>query len=396
MNGQPERSRDGRLADPFDAGPFVRILELFGLSGNDAVRVARRAVLAALFAWLPLVALAAVQGLALGPDPRESLLLDVSIAARYLLALPLLVAADAVCLPPLGRIARHFVDSGLVPEEGRPQYDALIASTRRLLASPAVELIMVALAYVATLALGTRLYPETVSTWVMPFTNGVGRLSLAGWWRALVSQPLFLILVLTWFWRILLWARYLWGVARLNLRLIPSHPDLAGGLGFTVASLRAFMIVAAAFSTTVAGSVMEATLHRGAALPDFRYAVAGLVVLLLAMFAGPLLLLGKPLLRLQPRGVLQYGALAASLGREFEHRWLRPGSVDPETLGVPDFSATTDLYSIVANVHHMRLVPMDVRSVAALGIVSLLPFVPVVLVALPFERVLELIGKLVT
>jgi len=395
MNSHPEEAEDQLTsAGPLEAGPFIHYLKLAGLGGIEANRVARRAVLAALIAWLPLVALAAVQGLALRPDPRESLLLDVSIAARYLLALPLLIAADAVCLPALGRILRHFRDSGLVAEASLPRFDALVQSTRQLVRSPSAELALVALAYVGTLALGSVLYPEAVSTWVTPIRDGVGHVSLAGWWRALVSQPLFLVVQLAWLWRILLWARLLWGIAHLELRLVPSHPDLAGGLGFTVASLRAFMLVSAALAISVAGTVAESVLHRGEPLQAFRIPVGGFVILMFVLFAGPLLFLAFPLLRAQPRGRLQYGALATALGQEFERRWLQPGSVNAQSLAVQDFSATTDLYSIASNVYRMRIVPLDLRSLIPLALATVLPFVPVVLIALPFKQVLELVGKL--
>ena len=395
MNPHPEEAEDQLTsAGPLEAGPFIHYLKLAGLGGIEANRVARRAVLAALIAWLPLVALAAVQGLALGPDPRESLLLDVSIGSRYLLALPLLIAADAVCLPALGRILRHFRDSGLVAETSLPRFDALVQCTRQLVQSPGAELGLVALAYVGTLALGSVLYPETVSTWVVPIRDGVGQVSLAGWWRALVSQPLFLVVQLAWLWRILLWARLLWGIAHMELRLVPSHPDLAGGLGFTVASLRAFMMVSLALAVSVAGTVAEGVLHRGQPLQLFRIPVGGFVALMLVLFAGPLLFLAFPLLRAQPRGRLQYGALATAMGQEFERRWLQPGSVNAESLVVQDFSATTDLYSIASNVYHMRIVPLDLRSLVPLALATVLPFVPVILIALPFKQVLELVGKL--
>jgi len=395
MSEQPGEAQDrSTLTGPLEAGPFVEYLRSTGLGGVEATRVARRAVLAAMVAWLPLVALAAMQGLALRPDPKESLLLDVSIAARYLIALPLLIAADSVCLPALGRILRHFRDSGLVAETSLPRFDALIASTRQLVSSPGAELTLVALAYAGSLGLGSLLYPDNVSTWVVPITNGVGQVSFAGWWRALVSQPLFLVAELAWLWRILLWARLLWKISRLDLRLVAAHPDLAGGLGFTIASLRAFTIVAVALSSAVAGTVAEGVLHRGEPLIQFRYPVAGFVILVLVLFAGPLCFLAFPLLRAQPRGRLQYGALATAVGQEFERRWFVPGSVNADTLAVQDFSATTDLYSITSNVYRMRLVPLDLRGLVPLAIATVLPFVPVVLVALPFERVLELVGKL--
>ena len=47
-----------------------------------------------------------------------------------------------------------------------------------------------------------------------------------------MSIPIFQFLTLRWLYRLLLWFLFLWRVSRLDLRLAPSHPDRAGGLGF--------------------------------------------------------------------------------------------------------------------------------------------------------------------
>jgi hypothetical protein len=383
-------------ADPFGAGPYSRVLASLGLITSDALRVGRRALLLGVIAWAPLVLLSAIEGLALRPDPRESMLLDIAAHARYLIGLPLLVIAEAVCLPGLASIARHFGDMGLIPAANRAHYDHLVTSTRRLLASPWTDVSILLLAYTATLGLGGSLYPETVSTWVAPLSGATHQLSLAGWWRALVSQPLYLMLVIGWLWRITLWARFLRGVSRLDLQLIPAHPDLAGGLGFVGTSIRAFLMLALALSVPIAGTVAQGILFGDRSLNDFTYVIAGIVIVEMVLFIGPLFLLGPALLRARTRGIFQYGSLAEAVGQQFERRWLKSGSgVTAEALSAPDFSATTDLYSITANAHGMGLIPLKIIQVVPLVIAVLLPFVPVVLVALPINEILSYAAKLV-
>jgi hypothetical protein len=383
-------------ADPFSAGPYSRLQSSLGLIKSDALRVGRRALLVGVVAWVPLVVLSALEGLAIGPDPRESMLLDIAAHARYLLALPLLVIAEAICLPALASITRHFGDMGLIPPANRPRYEYLLLSTRRMLASPMTDLAILFLAYALTLGLGPRLYPQGVSTWVAPLSPDGHQLSLAGWWRALVSQPLYLMLVLGWLWRVALWARFLRGVSRLDLELIPAHPDLAAGLGFTGTSIRAFLLLATALSVPVAGTVAQGVLYGGRSLPDFKFVIAGIVIVEMVIFIGPLFLLVPALLQARTRGIFKYGALAEAMGQQFEGRWLRSANgVTTEALSAPDFSATTDLYSIAANAHNMGLVPLRLVQVVPLVIAALLPFVPVVLVALPLNEILSYAAKLV-
>jgi hypothetical protein len=71
-----------------------------------------------------------------------------------------------------------------------------------------------------------------------------------------------------------------------------------------------------------------------------------------------------------------------------ERRWLNR-TVDASILDAPDFSATTDLYAIVANVHAMRFVPLGLTNVIILLVASFLPFVPVVLMTVSPAVVLQ-------
>ena len=60
----------------------------------------------------------------------------------------------------------------------------------------------------------------------------VGTAILAGSWYWTVCLPLFRFLMFRWIWRLLLWWRFLWKVSRLDLHLVPTHPDNATGLGY--------------------------------------------------------------------------------------------------------------------------------------------------------------------
>ncbi len=342
-----------------------------------------------LVAWVPLLLLASFQGLALGTTPRESFLLDLSAHARYLVALPLLVGTEPWTLLRLAAIVRHFEAAGLIEEDQRPRLDDLLASARRRLDHRGVEVLLVVLVYATTLfAAGGVLYSPGTPTWVAPDVPGT--LSLAGWWRGLVSQPLVLLFGGVWLWRVVVWTRVLWGVSRLDLRIVPAHPDLSGGLRFVAESMRAYIPVAFALGTVVAGTFAEEILLDRRPPHDFQYVAGTLTLGVVCLFAGPLLVFVGPLRLARIRGVFEYGALASALGFRFEERWLRPGSpLDAEALGAPDFSATIDLYSVAGNVRRMSIVPFGLRELVPLVVATLLPFVPLVLAFVPMDEVLK-------
>jgi hypothetical protein len=396
MAAAPVSAGAASLAHPFDTGPFARVQERLRLGRLERPRVVRRAIILAAIAWLPLLILAAIEGLALGATPRESLLLDLSAYARYLVALPVLVFAEAACLPRLSGIARHFGESGLISDADRTRYEAAIASSAQLLDWRWVAWILVLVAYVWTVLMTQVLYPSELSSWVARITDGERALSLAGWWRLLVSQPLFLLLAVAWLWRAAVWGRFLWKVSRLDLQLVPAHPDLVGGLSFVSGSLSAFALISLAIGVTLAGSVAESIFIDRAMPSEFRAVPVFAVVVVLILFAAPLLVFGRALRSSRRRGMHAYGELAAAVGQRFERRWLgRRESVDDEALAVPDFSATTDLYALATNVRNMRSVVIDVRSLIPLVATSLLPFVLVIALAIPPKEILKLVARLV-
>jgi hypothetical protein len=383
-------------ADPFDAGPYARLQAALGRGHLWVARAGPRALAVAAIAWLPLLVLAALQGLALRDRPHESLLLDLTAYARYVVAAPVLLLAEPFCLPRLAMIARHFRDAGLVAEADVPRYESLISSTRALLENRRAEIVLVLVAYAAALASARTVEPTTVSTWMAPIVDGQRGISLAGWWRLLVSQPLFLLLVGAWLWRTAVWSRFLWKVARLDLRLVPAHPDLAGGLRFVATSLQAFVPVAFAISAASAGRVAEGILFDGRSLQSYQWVVISVAIFIAALFVGPLLVFCRMLLRVQIAGTFLYGELAGAVGQRLEQRWFaRMPKIDSEALSVQDFSATTDLYSIAANVRAMRLTPFDLWAVLPLLGAALLPFLPLVFTVVSPKEILQFAAKLV-
>ncbi len=132
----------------FESAPPRRVLQRLGLVRPGPGNLMMRAAVAALIAWLPLAVFAALQSVAEQPGDFSSFLMEAGVHARFLVAVPLLVFAETECATRLGIIIRHFVESGLVPENRRGRFDAAIAATRSLLESGRAEIAVIILAYV--------------------------------------------------------------------------------------------------------------------------------------------------------------------------------------------------------------------------------------------------------
>jgi hypothetical protein len=370
----------------FEYAPPVGVQRQLGLVEPNNLNTRSRAALAVLVGWVPLVLLTLGQDAVFGGDQIAALLTETGVHARYLIAVPLLIAAEAECALRLKEIVRHFVEAGLVRDGARGRFDAAIASTRRLVESPVSEIIVWGLAY--TIAVGSAVSQlDQLPAWHRS-GGAVPVFSLAGWWHVLVSLPLLLVLVLGWLWRLVLWARLLWLVSRLDLRLIASHPDRTAGLGFVGHSVRAFAIVGLALATIAAGRSAHVVLV-GGTVPTLHLAFnVGLLVFVTALFVAPLLAFTPILVSAWRRGEFEYGTLAQRVGDAFEQKWLGGGrKVDHDALERPDFSAAADLFQVVSNVHALRFVPVDLKDLITLAVAMLLPFVPVVLLAMPADAI---------
>ncbi|MBP2649146.1 MAG: hypothetical protein H6Q77_2770, partial [Gemmatimonadetes bacterium] len=214
---------DPGSANPFGTGPFQELLHALRLRSGDDAAIGRRAVLAVLVAWVPLVVLAQMQGLAIGSG-HVSVLEDFAAYTRFLVAVPLLVLAEGQTRTWLQRVLRQFTAARLVPPSEDARFTELLESTRRLLSSRAALLAIVALAFTLTIASGKAWVSQGAALWTIVERDGQRMVSYAGWWRVLVSQPLFMSLLLTWFWRLFLWARCIRRIARMDVRIIASHP----------------------------------------------------------------------------------------------------------------------------------------------------------------------------
>jgi hypothetical protein len=377
-------------------GPPHRLQRSLGLIKPGDPRIARRSELVVLVGWVPLVALAVAQSFILRNQMAKSFFSDFAVYARSLVAAPLLILAEADCIPRLGRVARHFLKAGLITEPDRARFDAAVTSTRRLLGSGLAELIVVILAYGLVISLMIYVRPDELPSWYW-LKSDYRVLSLAGWWNALVSAPLFILLFFGWLWRVFLWARFLWLMSRLDLRLIPSHPDHAGGLMFLGDSLRAFWLVSFALGAVVAGQVANRITLYGESMDTFKHISITLVVLDLILFVGPLTLFIGKLRETRRRGDFEYGALASDVGRQFEHDCLNRERGDDEAPpNAQDYSSAANIYGIVANVYGMKDLPFGLRNMGLLVAVALAPFIPVALMVMPLTEIIKDFAKMLS
>lgn len=378
----------------FPGGPFDRLQGVLKLERPGKPGTIRRAFAFGLITWLPLLVLAFLQDLALGGQPKQSLLLDFFAYARFLLAVPVLILGETTCSKQLALVVKQFVLTGIVSRADLPGLKRGVESILRLIDSATVELVLLVLAYAGAISSVMANLNLGIATWVVREYQGQYSLSLAGWWYVAVALPAYYFIAGRWVWRIFLWGRFLLQVARMNIRVIPAHPDLAGGLAFVGDSTAAFSLPAFAFGCVLAGRLANEVVHAGSSLVSYQYIIIAFLLLELLFFAGPVMVFTGPLTRAKRKGVLAYEGLASILAQRFEKKWLKGGEeIGEEALAENDFSSLADLNQSVANARRMNPVPFTIMGVAPLIIAALVPLLPVVAVEIPLVEVLKALLK---
>lgn len=372
-------------------GPLFQLLRRAHLSDDALTLVKRRVLVISLFAWLPLLALSALGGRMLGGRAAVPFLMDISVHVRFLVAIPLLIVAELVVHQRMRALVNQFLDQDLIPERSRTRFDAAIASVFRLRNSVLAEVLLIAVVYLIGVLIVWRHYMVLdTTTWYATQSAGGSTLSLAGMWYGFVSLPIFQFLVVRWFFRLFIWARFLWHVSRLELKLVPTHPDRAGGLGFLSQSLVAFIPLAAAFGAVLAGPLADRIFHAGAKLPDFKMQIAAAVVVLVLVFVGPLLVFAPRIAQAKRTGLLEYGALAQRYVREFDVKWLRGGApADEPLVGSGDVQSLADMANSFEVVRTMRMVPVALRDILVVAVAVLVPIAPLLLTVMPLDQLLK-------
>ena len=339
--------------------------------------------------WIPLAILSWMQG-------RESLRGfggDYAAQSRLLVVIAVLIIAEPALIKRLDLISTNFLKERLISEADRPRFESVLAKFRLKSTSIVPQIGLLAIAWLIVVSALPYVDRTTFLPWCYG-RGGIESLSPAGSWYLLVSFPIIIYLFLRWIWRQLVWGLFLSSITGMNLQTIPAHPDKVAGLGFVETLHREYVPFSFAVGTTVAGGVANRVLHGQRPLHEYEVVPVFVIVIVIAICAAPLCVFFKPLMEAKRRGIFEYGALANAVGRQFERKWLVENKEREEALEVQDFSATIDLYSVVANVQQMQMFPFDTGSIARLAIWSLIPSIPVVLASFGFEAVMKQLIKM--
>jgi hypothetical protein len=371
-------------------GLLYRLLVRMRLMRPDLEPLYSRAIIIALLTWLPLLVLSAMQGLALGGSITIPFLYDITVSVRLLLALTLLIVAEQIVDSRSNEVICHFIESGLIDDKDVSKYESIVRQVGRMVNSLPVEFVILALVIVNTVFLRLEL-SETSSTWRFLITPAGMTMTPAGWWNFVVSVPIFQFLLLRWLYRYLVWCWFLWRVSRLDLRLVPTHPDRVGGLAFLGVLQVKFCPIIFALASVLSAYVGQEVLFNGAVLKQYTVMIVGNTLLILVMFLGPYFVFSLKLFETKRRGFLTYSTLANDYTQSFHQKWIRGKAPQGEVLlGSSDIQSLADLSNSFGIVRDMRMVPFDLKlTILPIVACTVIPFFPLLFTVFPVEAILS-------
>ncbi len=363
-------------------GPLQRLGVRLGLVRRGTNTIALGLALGG-FCWIVLLALASIDG-------RASRLFSVALIGghiRLLVGIPLFFICEAWVDPLMTGFVSGLVRKNIIPESALPALSDIIARATRRKDSSLAEAACLATAILLSLVDQSLRLPGATAAHEL-FHAGTNP-TMAALWYWIVCMPLFRFLMFRWLWRLCQWWYFLWRISKLELHLVPTHPDGVAGLGSLELVHTCFIPLVLAISAIELASLAEEISVGGMTFEAIYPSVLLILFVDTVLFVAPLFLLSPKLWACRIKGLGDYGYLASRYVQSFDTKWLRAADAGEALLGTADLQSLADLSNSVSIVRNMRWAPISVRLWANIVIAALLPMVPLMLLKYPIAELAE-------
>ena len=365
-------------------GPFYRVQRATGLIGANQWNLARRIVVLLAISWLPLLLITAITN----PDALLSLLKDYRVHSRSLIAIPVLLVGEILMDSRFRTVFAHLRKAALLDASDLAHLDEIGSRFVRLRDSllPEFAILLLAIFHTATAYKGL----VDATPWLGHGSSTGFHLTAAGWYGVLICTPIFQFLLGLGLWRWLLWTIFAFTLSRTNLKLVPTHPDRHGGLGFLGMTSAAFAPIAFSATAVIAATWRNEILYHGAHLTNFKLPAIVLVALITLVALGPLAFFVPRLAVLRREGILEYGILGQLHSTEFHEKWiLHRAGHETEFLVASESSTLNDYGDAYDKINNMSPFLVDKGGLYTLAAAVLIPALPMILAEIPIGVVLS-------
>lgn len=355
-------------------GPFYRAQQALGLIRSNRWNLGRRIAVLIVITWLPLLVLTAL----LNFHGLNSLLRDYRVHARLLIAVPVLLFGELLMEARFRAVMSHIRQADLLEAPDLAYMDGVIATLVRLRDSYLPELAVLVLLIIHTAVTYKGLVDPT--PWLAQGAGNNLQLSVAGWYAVLVSAPIFQFLLGLSLWKWLLWIIFAFKLSQRNLKLVPTHPDRHGGLGFLSLTTAVFAPITFAAAAVIGATWRYDIVHHDAHLKNFMLPTIALGVIVAFVALGPLLFFVPRLSALRRKGILEYGILGQLHSVEFHQKWiLHRAGHEADFLQAQESSTLANFGQSYEKIEQLSLFPADKQDLIPLALAIAIPAFPVII-----------------
>jgi hypothetical protein len=295
--------------------------------------------------------------------------MDLSVHARLLVALPVLLGGKRFADTRFARAMAYVNHTPLLPRDRRLLYEATLHRFVRLRDSWAGGVLVVAAACLSSAFELAAVRSRGTPSWEL---DPLGMPSLAGLWYYGVARPLLVAQVASWFWSLGLWTWLLAKLASVPLRPIAGHPDGVGGLDPILRAHRVFALLALALGASVGGTLATRVAY-GSPPSHGAEGVAAFVAFATVALLSPLLFFVPLLVRTREAALVNHEAMAALVTERVQEH-----ARDVPHLGLSDtflslLEAHANVERSLAVLRRTRVVPITTAYVALFAFAAAAP-----------------------
>ena len=348
-----------------EGGPFSRVV----------ARNRRMSVWAApVVAWLPLAIAAVIT--ALRGRPFDRTVFDLSVHARFLVAVPLLMFGERLLDGQCRGAVRELYRGELVDPD---RLDAIVERARQLRDARWVEPVFLAIGLVDG---------QLVMWHVVSLIHGGATTeawSFSRVWYGAVATPMILFVLLRWLWRWGVWSYLLLRVARCPITALATHPDRAAGLEPLIWPLTGFTTFVLGVGSMFAGAWGSQLLEHESTLRELVPIFIVYVLVISVIGCAPLLPFTPHLYNARRTTMFEYSAFANACVKTFHRRWM--GADPGEALESQDVQGLAAIGNAFGVIQQTRLVLVAPRRLFRLWIAALVPMIPLAATTVTVEDV---------
>jgi hypothetical protein len=396
---QPNGHTQGDITETYDISGSGLLQKLLALYHVHITRW-QIALLLLFLTWFPLALFTFIDGTFNG-GVQLPFIMDYSRQSRLLLGIPLLILIHDVVYRKMPMVLQYMTEVLIMPADRQRFISVTLRKAKSYSNSAWVQgiigLIVVGLA-LSPIG-GARFFEANAGagSWIMSADTGAENLSRAGRWMQYVSIPLFQFLFARWVWRYGVWVFLLFRISRMDLRLRPTHPDGAGGLGILMLAQRNFNIFFLVCGLVISGNMVAGFQSATITFDTVKIEILGFILLSLLIILFPLLFFSGKLIMTKYHGNLYLGKAGLHSSELFEETWVQGMAEKKQIIGeTVDPSMLADYTGVYRYLQDLSIVPIRLGDVILISIVQFIPFIPVFFMHFSVIELMEkLLGLLV-